>query len=284
MSHTTVQNEVPSTALPALHTPANADTALIAQSRPFSERPNADFADFRTPLRNLSDSPIAKRFYSAARQVWEEGYKQPFIRDLEAGSLTRARFTFYMLQDYLYLTDYAKVHALIMAKAQDDNIVEHMVEIQAAIAKERSSVHEVYVKEYGITMDEILHAKQSAFARAYTSNILSIAFSRPVLDILVAVLPCAWVYADYGRRLSLEAGDNLASNPYRTWVDIYASDDFWQGAVWLINTIDKLAMNISESEMDGLVDIFVTGVEHEYMFWSSAYDMQLTWKPGWQRH
>ncbi|WP_404978521.1 thiaminase II [Bifidobacterium aquikefiricola] len=232
----------------------------------------------------MPDSPMARRFYKAASQVWAEGYKQPFIRDLEAGTLTRARFTFYMLQDYLYLSDYAKVHALIMAKAEDDSIIERMVEIQAAIAKERSSVHEVYVKQYGITMDEILHARQSAFSRAYTSNILAIAFSRPVLDILVAVLPCAWVYADYGRRLYLEAGDGLRSNPYQTWVNTYASDDFWQGSVWLLNTIDRLSANLSETEKDKLVDIFVTGVEHEYMFWSSAYDMQLTWKPGWQRH
>ena len=37
------------------------------------------------------------------------------------------------------------------------------------------------------------NVRQSAFARAYTSNILSIAYGKGILDILVAVLPCAWV-------------------------------------------------------------------------------------------
>ena len=32
-----------------------------------------------------------------------------------------------------------------------------------------------------------------------------------------------------------------------------------------------------------LIDIFVTGVENEYMFWASAYDMQYTWKPEWNQ-
>lgn len=242
------------------------------------------FADFSTPIRNLPDCAIATRLYDAARQVWEEGYCQPFIRDLRSGGLSRSRFTFYMLQDYLYLNDYAKVHALILSKTDDEEVAEHMVGILSAIAKERSSVHEVYARQYGIGADEIRSARQSAFARAYTSNILAIAYSRPVLDILVAVLPCAWVYADYGTRISLETGDALAANPYRTWVDMYSSEEFWQSSVWLLQTIDRLAAGISDVGMDRLIDVFVTGVEHEYMFWNSAYDMQLSWKPGWERH
>ena len=157
-----------------------------------------------------------------------------------------------------------------------------MVAIMKAIATERSGVHEIYVQKYGISMEQIRSAKQSAFARAYTSHMLAIAYSRPVLDILVAVLPCAWVYADYGSRLALEQSQMSQSNPYQTWIDMYASDDFWHSASWLIHTIDRLAAHSTEAELNELVDIFVTGVEHEYMFWSSAYDMQLTWKPGWQ--
>ena len=40
---------------------------------------------------------------------------------------------------------------------------------------------------------------------------------------------------------------------------------------------------MSEERKQELVDIFVTGVENEYMFWSSAYDMLYTWKPEWEQ-
>ena len=55
------------------------------------------------------------------------------------------------------------------------------------------------------------NVRQSAFARAYTSNILSIAYGKDILDILVAVLPCAWVYADYGYRLAVESRTRLTT-------------------------------------------------------------------------
>ena len=69
-------------------------------------------------------------------------------------------------------------------------------------------------------------------------------------------------------------------NQYKSWVDMYKTDEFWQGSAWLIEHIEKLAAEVSEERKQELVDIFVTGVENEYMFWSSAYDMQYTWKPN----
>ena len=123
---------------------------------------------------------------------------------------------------------------------------------------------------YGISEQEMLDVRQSAFARAYTSNILSIAYAKPLVDILVAVLPCAWVYADYGQRLAREFADTLDANPYKSWVDMYKTDEFWQGSVWLIDHIERLVADLSEERKRELIDIFVTGVENEYMFWASG--------------
>ena len=136
---------------------------------------------------------------------------------------------------------------------------------------------------YGITEEQMNNVRQSAFARAYTSNILSIAYGKDILDILVAVLPCAWVYADYGYRLAAEFADTLDDNPYKSWVDMYKTDEFWQDSVWLLEHIEKLVADASEERKRELIDIFVTGVENEYMFWASAYDMQYTWKSEWNQ-
>ncbi len=87
---------------------------------------------------------------------------------------------------------------------------------------------------------------KSAFARAYTSNILSIAYGKELVDILVAVLPCAWVYADYGQRLAREFADTLDANPYKSWVDMYKTEEFWEGSAWLIEHIERLAEGLSE--------------------------------------
>lgn len=227
--------------------------------------------------------PFAQRMREAADLVWEQGYRQPFIRELGAGTLARERFAFYLLQDFRYLTEYAKVHALAATKTDDPEIMAFMAQVQSNIFAVESSVHRAYMAGYGVTEEEMLNVRQSAFARAYTSNILTIAYSKPLIDILVAVLPCAWVYADYGQRLAREFADTLDANPYKSWVDMYKTDEFWQGSVWLIDHIERLAADLPEERKQELVDIFVTGVENEYMFWASAYDMHYSWKPEWDR-
>ena len=47
--------------------------------------------------------PFAQRMRKAADLVWEEGYQQPFIRELGEGTLQRERFAFYLLQDFRYV-------------------------------------------------------------------------------------------------------------------------------------------------------------------------------------
>lgn len=227
--------------------------------------------------------PFAQRLRKAADVVWEQGYQQPFLRELGEGTLARERFAFYLLQDYRYLGEYGKVHALAATKTDDVDVTTFMVNVQNNILAVETSVHRSYMASYGITEEEMNHVRQSAFARAYTSNILAIAYGKDLVDILVAVLPCAWVYADYGQRLAVEFADSLETNPYKSWVDMYKTDEFWQGSVWLIRQIEQRVQSLSEERKQELEDIFVTGVENEYMFWASAYDMQYSWRPEWDR-
>lgn len=239
--------------------------------------------DAATGVTRTNLPPFAQRLRKAANLVWEEGYRQPFIRELGDGTLQRERFAFYLLQDFRYVNDYARVHALGLAKTDDPEIMAFMLKVQNGTLNVESTVHRSYLSSYGITEEQMNNVRQSAFARAYTSNILSIAYGKDILDILVAVLPCAWVYADYGYRLAHEFADTLDSNPYKSWVDMYKTDEFWQDSAWLIEHIEKLAVGVDETRKRELVDIFVTGVENEYMFWASAYDMQYTWKPEWDQ-
>ena len=185
---------------------------------------------------------------------------RPFIRELGEGTLPREKFAFYLLQDFRYLNDYARVHALGLAKTDDPEIMAFMLNVQNGALNVESTVHRTYLASYGITDEQMNNVRQSAFARAYTSNILSIAYGKDILDILVAVLPCAWVYADYGYRLAHEFADTLDVNQYKSWVDMYKTDEFWQGSAWLIEHIEKLAAEVSEERKQELVDILSNGL------------------------
>lgn len=184
-----------------------------------------------TTITRTDLPPFALRMRQAADPVWEEGYRQPFIQELGAGTLDRSKFAFYLMQDELYLGAYAKVHALAVTKTDDREVMAWMAGVQDAILHVETSLHRDYLASFGLTEEKVLHGQQSAFARAYTTNMLTTAYSGDLLDILVSVLPCAWVYADYGERLARDFAQGLEHNPYRQWIDMYKTDEFWQSSV-----------------------------------------------------
>ena len=99
--------------------------------------------------------PFAQRLREAANLVWEEGYRQPFLRELGNGTLDRERFAFYLLQDYRYLNDYAKVHALALTKTQDPEVMRFMADVQNGIFNVESAMHRKYMASYGISEQEM---------------------------------------------------------------------------------------------------------------------------------
>ena len=62
------------------------------------------------------------RILSEGRKVWESFFQHPFVKGLEDGTLSRDRFEFFMIQDYLYLLEYAKVFAIGTAKSRDPEV------------------------------------------------------------------------------------------------------------------------------------------------------------------
>lgn len=49
-----------------------------------------------------------ERLLEAAKEIWKAYNEHPFIKGIEDGTLDRKKFRFYIIQDYLYLEDYAK--------------------------------------------------------------------------------------------------------------------------------------------------------------------------------
>lgn len=55
----------------------------------------------------------------SGKELWESFLRHPFVAGITEGTLPQEKFQYYMIQDYLYLMDYARVFALGTAKAED---------------------------------------------------------------------------------------------------------------------------------------------------------------------
>ena len=61
---------------------------------------------------------VSTRLHDAATPVWEACLRHPFVTGIGDGTLDMEKFRYFMLQDYLYLFDYARVFALGVVKAR----------------------------------------------------------------------------------------------------------------------------------------------------------------------
>lgn len=212
-----------------------------------------------------------------AAKVWEEGYNHPFVQELGLGILDKEKFKFYLLQDYQYLLQYAKVFATAAIKSDTEDLMTRFSTIQYFILASEMNLHRDYMAGFGVTREEMLSVKPSLYNRTYTANMLALGQTGGLAEVLAAVFPCAWTYADYGKRLKEQYADRLDNNFYNTWIEKYASDEFSDSFEWFYDALDNLVANMTDMQREKIEEIFVSSVEFEYLFWDMAYKQQMSY-------
>ena len=212
-----------------------------------------------------------------AVKVWEEGYNHPFVQELGMGTLAKEKFKFYLLQDYLYLLQYAKVFALAAVKSDTEELMTNFSKTQHFLLANEMDLHRKYMAGFGVTQEEALSAKPSLFNSAYTANMLAAGQTGGLAELLAVVFPCAWTYSDYGKRLKEQYADRLENNFYKSWIEMYASDDFSGSFEWFYDALDQLVSNMTDKQREKITDIFISSVEFEYLFWDMAYKQQMSY-------
>jgi thiaminase (transcriptional activator TenA) len=195
----------------------------------------------------------------------------PFNQELAAGTLSRERFTFYLLQDAYYLTYFARALAVTAARAPDnDALIQFAGSAREAVVVERA-LHEGFFKEYGISAAEAVAAEPSPTCAHYTHYLLGLAYNAPYEVSVGALLPCFWIYWEVGKHL---LGIAAPDNPYQKWIDTYADEAFAEGVRKVITIADQIAEAASPTIRDQMSGAFVRASRLEWMFWDSAYRLE----------
>lgn len=56
------------------------------------------------------------KMLEATKELWKSYNEHPFVKGIQDGSLDKDKFKYYIMQDYLYLKEYAKVLRLELLK------------------------------------------------------------------------------------------------------------------------------------------------------------------------
>lgn len=212
-----------------------------------------------------------ERLLTETKEIWDAYNTHPFVEGIENGTLDKEKFRYYILQDHLYLKDYAKTFAIGVAKAKSVEVADLFAKYIAVMHGELD-IHSGYMGRLHVTQEEFDSMKPSLENLSYTSYMLRVAYEEGEAEILAAILSCAYSYEGIAKGIVASRPDSILDNFYGDWIQGYASDTYAAGNVVLLETLDRLTAQYTEEQLCHLVDIFTTCSRFEMLFWQMAWD------------
>lgn len=200
---------------------------------------------------------------------WTDYTEHSFVAQLDNGTLPLSAFQDYLVQDYLFLVQFARAYALTGYKART------IADIAAASSGLATIVHETELhrrmtERWGITGDELEAAPEKIATVAYTRYVLDCGLRGDLLDLHVALAPCMIGYAEIGEALEPALG-SMIEHPYEEWISEYASPQYQTAAQECIQRLDRLAGDsITARRFEELVAVFRSATRMESAFWQQA--------------
>jgi thiaminase (transcriptional activator TenA) len=208
---------------------------------------------------------LSQHLFALGRPNLERQLTHPTVRGIAAGDLELARFRSWLVQDYLFLLDYVRLFALAAARAPDTDTLGRLVDLAHTTFHEELSLHRTYAAEFGLGEVDLERAEKSPVCAAYTDFLLRTAATADFAEVLAALLPCMWGYAELGRSL---AATGLPAEPrYRRWIEAYADPGFAALAAWCADLLDRAADGLPAARLAACERAFLASLRHELAFW-----------------
>nr|WP_259608171.1 MULTISPECIES: bifunctional hydroxymethylpyrimidine kinase/phosphomethylpyrimidine kinase [Microbacterium] len=188
----------------------------------------------------------------------------PFIRRLADGTLPDPAFRFYLAQDALYLSDYARLLADAARRAPSAPEQVFWAESAARCIAVERELHESWLGEPA--------GDPAPATRAYLDHLRSVAHGGGYAELVAALLPCYWLYADLGERL--RAGDFGAytqdpGHPYASWLATYGDPAFSAASRRATDITAAAASTADTATRQRMFTAFERSAAHELAFFAA---------------
>ena len=211
-----------------------------------------------------------ERLLAATTEIWKAYNEHPFVLSIQNGTLDKDKFRYYIIQDYLYLEDYAKTFAVGVAKAKNLKIA-NLFAKYISVMNGELDIHNGYLARLGVTQEEIDSTPRSLDNLSYTSYMLRVAYEEGEAEILAAILSCAYSYEIIAKNIVKHNPSSVNDSFYGDWIKGYASDGYAEENVILLEELNCLTENYTEEQIQHLVDIFVACSRYELAFWEMSW-------------
>jgi thiaminase/transcriptional activator TenA len=231
----------------------------------------------------------AQSFWDAAAPMIAVTESHPFLVAMVDGTLPEENFRYYVVQDALYLQDFADCLRRLASSAPTTEDSARLEAFARGAEEAEMCLHKSFFVEWDISADG---AEQMPHCLLYTSYMKRVVTTRSHAQGLAVLLPCFWVYMHVGKcmlKLRDKLGDTVTRPaPYDAWIDMYAGDDFEREVEDYIAMVDSSCERIRSSQLDGeaaenddatasataeleeMERHFLMSCRLEHMFWDQA--------------
>jgi thiaminase (transcriptional activator TenA) len=214
-----------------------------------------------------------ERLKTAASAEWRAYTEHPFTEGLADGSLPEAAFRHYLVQDYLFLIEFARAYALAVYKSPSLADMREAASGLSAILDVEMNLHVKLCAGWGLSATDLEQAAPAVEMLAYTRYVLDAGMRGDLLALKVALAPCVIGYAEIATRLAGRPNALAAANPYSVWIAEYAGAPYQEVAAK------------ARSHLEGLADLYATPAREAELIAIFQEATRLDadfWEMGWR--
>ena len=213
-----------------------------------------------------------ERLKSEASAEWRAYTEHPFTAGLADGTLPEAAIRHYLVQDYLFLIEFARAYALAVYKSPELADMREAAAGLSAILDVEMNLHVKLCAGWGLSPRDLEQAPPTSETLAYTRYVLEAGMRGDLLTLRVALAPCVIGYAEIAARLAAQPQARGSNNPYRVWIDEYAGAPYQAVAAGARAHLDKLAMRyVTPAREAELIAVFREATRLEADFWDMGW-------------
>ncbi|KAI9729714.1 MAG: hypothetical protein M1834_006665 [Cirrosporium novae-zelandiae] len=206
--------------------------------------------------------------HPSVKAKWHEFTHHEFLTRLADGTLPENSFKHFLVQDYLYLVQFARVHAMAAYKSETIDEIAAAAEIVLHIKREMT-LHLTYCTTFNLTQSEIEAHSPDTATKLYASHLLQTAHARPLFHLRLALLPCLLGY--YAIAARMHADPATVKGRYWKWIENYVAEDYVQAVdVGRADVEARAKGGLGLREVEEARMAFLGGLECEIRFWEQG--------------
>ncbi len=215
----------------------------------------------------MNSHSFSEHLWQLAAPTWQGITRHPFLQELEAGTLPRDKFSYYIIQDYHYLAGFGRCAAAALSAAQDTETARRL--LRRVTTPVERPLHGKLFDALGVSMGDVDHNRPSPTNVAY-QNHMEVAMRLGGMECgVAALLPCPRIYHEVGKILR-EPEEPV----FKIWYSTYAEGLLEESTRAWSEHLDDLAATAGPELIEQMTAAYLTSAQYEHMFWTMAYNLE----------